>query len=402
MELSQREKNPVEKIEIRQIKSGDLMKKNRLRLGILFYFDPSWMGGILYILNVIKTIDFLDDEDKPEIILFYRPDLRKYTDNIAYSYLKTVEWEFPSIIKGYLTSWLSGNNVFVDKILASYELDGLFPLHDYPVKTRSNTKLVSWYADLQHEYYPEFFTRRKILERTARIKLILRNSDDLVVSSKAVADDFNKFFRLRKTMKIHIFHFVSVIDNLEDNSIEELRTIYRLSENYFMVSNQFYKHKNHKVLLNSLAILKNNGLNINLALTGRYPDKPDSPYLKELHKIIENNQLQSQIRFLGVIPRAHQLMLMKHCQAVIQPSLFEGWSTVIEDAISLQVPVIASDIPVNIEQLGEKGVYFDPDNPENLASILFSFPQRNLGDLLYEEYAEHIKKAAKVFIDIFI
>ena len=58
--------------------------------------------------------------------------------------------------------------------------------------------------------------------------------------------------------------------------------------------------------------------------------------------------------------RAEQLLLMKYAQAVIQPSLFEGWSTVIEDAISLQVPVIASNLPVNIEQLGDRGVYFDP------------------------------------------
>jgi hypothetical protein len=35
---------------------------------------------------------------------------------------------------------------------------------------------------------------------------------------------------------------------------------------------------------------------------------------------------------------------MKNATAIMQPSLFEGWSTVIEDAKSLQVPVIASDL----------------------------------------------------------
>ena len=49
---------------------------------------------------------------------------------------------------------------------------------------------------------------------------------------------------------------------------------------------------------------------------------------------------------------------MKNAKAIIQPSLFEGWSTVIEDARSLQVPVIATDLTVNIEQLGDKGKYF--------------------------------------------
>ncbi len=379
----------------------NLMGKRRLKLGVLFYFSSSWMGGVIYIINVIKALDFLEEEEKPEVLLFYNPDLKKYVDEITYPYCKPVEWQFPPIAIGYLTSWITGKNVFIDKILTNYELDGLFPLHDYPVKTRSGSKLVSWYADLQHEYYPEFFTRKKILERTARIKFILRNTNDLVVSSMSVADDFKKFFKLRETMKMHIFHFVSVVENPEDNSFEDLRIKYQLPENYFMVSNQFYRHKNHKVILDALAILKSDGILINFALTGKLPDKTYSPYIKELHSIIEKHELKSQINFLGVIPRAHQLLLMRHSRAVVQPTLFEGWSTVIEDAISLQVPVIASSLPVNIEQLGNKGLFFDPARPEELASIICNYPERNLKKTYYEEYTEHIKKAAKVFMNIF-
>jgi len=37
-----------------------------------------------------------------------------------------------------------------------------------------------------------------------------------------------------------------------------------------------------------------------------------------------------------VLPRDTQLSVMRHADAILQPSLFEGWSTVIEDAISLQ------------------------------------------------------------------
>ena len=41
----------------------DIAGKKRLRLGILFYFSSKWMGGIIYIGNLIKTLDFLDDYD---------------------------------------------------------------------------------------------------------------------------------------------------------------------------------------------------------------------------------------------------------------------------------------------------------------------------------------------------
>lgn len=378
------------------------MIEKRLKLGILFNFNPTWMGGIVYIINLIKTLEFLQDDKKPDITLFYRTDLKKFVDQIKYPYFTAVEWAFPSVYKGYLKSLITRKNVFIEDILKHYDLDGLYPLHDYPVRTKTNTKLVSWYADLQHEYYPEFFSRRKRLERTLRIRLILRNTNHLVVSSQAVADDFKKFFWLRKGLKMHIFHFVSVIDDLGDLDIEELRMKYRLPEKYLMVSNQFHRHKNHKVLLKALVKLKEKGVHIHLAMTGRFPDASHSPYMKELHSLINVHNLQTQISLLGIIPRNEQLLLMKHSQAVLQPSLFEGWSTVIEDAISLQVPVIASSLPVNIEQLGPDGNYFDPQDHERLAEILINFPNRNLQDIFYQEYNERIKFAAITFINIFL
>jgi hypothetical protein len=81
--------------------------------------------------------------------------------------------------------------------------------------------------------------------------------------------------------------------------------------------------------------------------------------------------------------------------------LFEGWSTVIEDAKSLQVPVVASNLKVNIEQLGEDGVFFDPHNIDELSSILEEYPERNINDIFYEDYSERIKKAAKTLMKIF-
>ncbi len=377
------------------------MDNKRLKLGIIFNFNPSWMGGIIYILNLIRTLNFLDDADKPEIVLFYRRDLKKFADQVEYPYLDTVEWDFPSVYKGYIRSWITRKNIFVDEILNNYQLDGLYPLHDFPVHSETDTRLVCWYADLQHKHYPGFFRKRKLLERSMRIRFILRNAEHLVLSSNAVKDDFNRFFRVNGRTKVHIFHFVSVIDDLSKLDIRSVRDKYGLPEEYYLISNQFHKHKNHKVLLLALVKLKQMGSAVHLAMTGRFPAATHSPYMRELHELIRVHNLQSRISMLGIIPRNEQLLLMKHSQAVLQPSLFEGWSTVIEDAISLQVPVVASNLPVNIEQLGEKGTYFDPHNPDELASVLAAMPERIPDIQLYEEYETRIKSAATEFIGIF-
>jgi len=92
---------------------------------------------------------------------------------------------------------------------------------------------------------------------------------------------------------------------------------------------------------------------------------------------------------------------MKYAKAIIQPSLFEGWSTVIEDAKSLQVPVIAANLNVNVEQLETTGTYFESHNASQLATILEQFPSRDFSKMLYEPYENRMKKAAYEFLSVF-
>ena len=374
---------------------------NRFKLGLLFNFNPKWTGGIIYLLNAIRILNFLDDKDKPKVVVLYNPALKKYVDEIDYPYLELVPHNFSSIYKGYVDSILKNKNTFVHDLVVNHKLDAIFPMHDYPVKSKLDAKLVSWYADLQHMYYPQFFTKRKVIERNARIRLILKNSKDLVVSSQAVKDDFLKFFKVPEKLNIHIYHFVSIIEGMPEITFDEIRAKYGLPEHFYMISNQFHKHKNHKVVFEAVAELKKKGIEVSIGITGRFPDEPDSPYMQELHDIINKNDLKKSIKFLGLIPRGDQLLLMKYCKAILQPSLFEGWSTVIEDAKSLQVPVIAASLNVNIEQLEEKGTYFEPHNVAQLVAILKNYPDRNYSKELYDSYENRMKNAANELLSVF-
>ncbi len=56
--------------------------------------------------------------------------------------------------------------------------------------------------------------------------------------------------------------------------------------------------------------------------------------------------------------------------AVLNPSLFEGWSTTVEEARALQVPMVLSDLPVHKEQAEGIARFFDRTSAPALADAL--------------------------------
>lgn len=181
-----------------------------------------------------------------------------------------------------------------------------------------------------------------------------------------------------------------------------MKNKYDIEGTYFIVSNQFYEHKNHKVVFEAISILVNKGETVNVVFTGKFDDEKNPNYIKELKQYIQKAGIESHIKMLGVIPREEQICLLQNALAVIQPSQFEGWSTVIEDAKTIQVPVIASDIPVHIEQLGDKGLYFANTNGDSLADMMQRFLDNTTGKIAhFDDYTQRVSSFAKKFIDIF-
>lgn len=58
--------------------------------------------------------------------------------------------------------------------------------------------------------------------------------------------------------------------------------------------------------------------------------------------------------------------LYEHCELVIQPSQYEGFSLVPQEAIAFGKRLLVSDIPAHRETCGNNATYFDPANAESL------------------------------------
>ena len=58
---------------------------------------------------------------------------------------------------------------------------------------------------------------------------------------------------------------------------------------------------------------------------------------------------------------------------MINPSFYEGWSTINEEAKALNKYIFLSNIPGHIEQRNSGSIYFPPNNPHMLVRKIKSF-----------------------------
>lgn len=74
-----------------------------------------------------------------------------------------------------------------------------------------------------------------------------------------------------------------------------------------------------------------------------------------------------RIHFTGLLDEAPLRRHMRHAQALVFPSLYEGFGLPTIEALAMGTPVAASDIPPVREVCGESAFYFDPLDQANMA-----------------------------------
>jgi glycosyltransferase involved in cell wall biosynthesis len=158
-------------------------------------------------------------------------------------------------------------------------------------------------------------------------------------------------------------------------------------QKFLYIANQFWAHKDHETAFKALALLKQNGIRVDIVCTGREDDSRRPDHVPKLKAMIEDAGLTSQVSFLGLVPRARQIAIFRDAAAVLQPSRFEGWSTVVEDARSLGKRVILSDIDVHREQMPD-ALFFTAGDPQSLADKIASvWPALKAGPDVAQETA---------------
>ncbi len=104
-----------------------------------------------------------------------------------------------------------------------------------------------------------------------------------------------------------------------------------------------------------------------LVITGSYPPSQQAA-MQAL--AAQSGGDAGLVRLAGRIDDADLAMLYQQALCVVVPSLAEGFSLPVIEAMASNVPAVASDIPAHAELITDRSLRFPPHTPEVLAGIL--------------------------------
>ena len=372
-----------------------------MRIGLHAFGGADWVGGAELTKNLIVALDAycVQANLRTEIyVLGNQNTIKACTAGIETS--ENVKWinqsEYRSSFIRKVVSKLARSKVDhrVKGIVSDNKIDFVYPF-DRPLSKKC--KSAAWIYDFQHKYLPEFFSENEITSRDRWMLRVSRECKNIVFSSESARRDFQRFFP-SSVATCHTLPFRVAVPSIDEKSICTLKAKYNLPNEYFIVCGQFWKHKNHLLVLQSIDLVKRSERKLTVVFTGRLGDYRDQAHIEKFMQRIHQLGINEECRVLGLIPKHEQLALLKGAVALVQPSLFEGWSTVIEESNALRVPVLASSLEVHREQSPPEVCYFDPQDARELAGLMtrsmLSRPQRA------EDYGSKFLEFGRNFLQI--
>ncbi len=261
----------------------------------------------------------------------------------------------------------------MDTLLKKYDIDVIS--HSNAIDGFRDFLKINWIPDFQHLHLPELFSDEDNRARNKYYKIILQKSDVLLVSSFDAYKDVENF-AIEYIDKVKVLQFVSqpnkTVFTLEKNYLHTLENKYNFTGKFFYLPNQFWKHKNHMIIFEAVKILKENNIDILILCSGLMKDYRHPEYIDNISLFLKEHDLENNIKLLGLIDYSDVLYFMRYSIAVINPSLFEGWSSTVEECKSIGKNMILSDIPIHREQNPLESIFFHPYNIGEVTNILKS------------------------------
>lgn len=245
-----------------------------------------------------------------------------------------------------------------------------FDVVHFPTQLGYITDLPSIYQpwDLQHLHYPQFFSKTDFDLRERYYRTFCDRASYVCVQAEWTKQDVIKHYGLPASKAV-VIPWGSVFDAYKTPSAEAIRATvekYHLPKHFFFYPAATWPHKNHEVILRSLHILKSErGTAPHVYFTGSSKE-----YRATLDKLVIDLGISEQVHFLGFLTPEELQAVFSAATAMVFASKFEGFGLPILEAFHARLPVISSNATTLPEVAGDAALYFDPDSPAELASLM--------------------------------
>lgn len=166
-----------------------------------------------------------------------------------------------------------------------------------------------------------------------------------------------------------------------------------LKKPYLLYVGNFYPHKNVQFLIRAFA--KSNSP-YSLVLAG-----PHDYFLKRILDALSAEE-KKQVIIKDKQSLSELATLYKHAEALIHPSLSEGFGLPIVEAMHFGIPIIASHIPVFQELLGTSYYSFDPFEESSIVAAIHKFEgeEKKKINILRKEFSftEMVRKTMDLYL----
>ncbi len=222
-----------------------------------------------------------------------------------------------------------------------------------------------------HDVTPYFFPGhkmksviRKIGFRTVFFSSVKKASKVIAVSENTKSD-IVKYFKIKEN-KIKVIYEgadsqFKIINN--NQKITEIKKKYNITKPFIFYTGVWRNHKNLVGLVKAFGVLKNKyKLNYQLVLGGK-----EDPYYPEVRKTWEKLGLEKKIIRTGFIKQEELPLFYNAAEIFVIPSFYEGFGLIGLEAMACGTPVVSSNKTSLPEVLGDAAIYFNPNNPEEMA-----------------------------------
>ncbi len=224
------------------------------------------------------------------------------------------------------------------------------------------------FFDLQHEYYPEYFSRDELLKRRDNYRRSALAATRIIAISQYSKKSLMEFYGIPEE-KIDVIYLGSspVFKQATDEMrMAEVRDKYFFTKPFLYYPAATWPHKNHKNLFLALkAITEKGTFDGELVLTGVATDDYET-VLAEISRL----GLSESVRILGHVSYEDIPYIYALARVMVFPSLFEGFGIPLVESMTAGCPIACSNAASIPEVVGNAAAMFDPNDFKEMEKVI--------------------------------